>query len=361
MCNQLRSISVALAMATPCAGQSLARLQAEADSLAREWRQANALADLQDSLRKLGARAGRDTIRAGGLTILANPSPLPVAQAAARAWSEIERLYGPAAPSVTERPIVIEAIDPDTTVSSPPLGTVAQLRWNMSRPMMRQWLLNFVSDGAADPALRNWLGGPLLYDTAAAAHDAPSVYVELVTQPWGTVRRCFLGDIPACQVALTLGDTTAPLTRRYSVEERRSLVVDAYQGFFNHGSTQGDFHACAAGGDSACVHLLQGLPPGSLLRLLDYRARLSLVAFALQAGGSRAMGRLLAAPDQTVAARLAMASGLSVDSLTARWLRSIRAARPTPVSLPPWGAWLALGWIGVFATCGLRSSRWRVS
>jgi hypothetical protein len=58
-------------------------LRTRADSLAREWRQANALADLQDTLRLLRSRAGRDTIRVGALTILVNPTPLPVAQAAA--------------------------------------------------------------------------------------------------------------------------------------------------------------------------------------------------------------------------------------------------------------------------------------
>lgn len=361
MCSQLRSVVIALAMTTPCAGQSLTRLRTEVDSLAREWRQANALADLQDSLRTVSAHAGRDTIRVGGLTILVNPSPLPVADAAAHAWTEIERLYGPVAHAVTERAIEIQAIDPDTSIPPPPLGTALQVQWNLDSSMLSQWLLNYVSDRAADLALRSWLGGPLLYDTAAVIQEMPPVYVELVTQPWGTVRRCFLGNIPACQIALALGDTTALLTRRYSVEERRSFVVDTYQGFFNHGSTQGEFHACAAGGDSACLHLLQGLPPGSLLRLLDYRARLSLVAFALRRGGAGAMGRLLAAPEQSLAERLSLASGIGIDSLTARWMRTVRAARPTRVSLPPWGAWVALGWIGVFATCGLRSSRWRVS
>lgn len=361
MCNQLRCIAIAFVMATPCAGQTLGRLKAEADSLAREWRQANALADLQDSLRKVGARAGRDTIRAGALTILVNPSPLPVAQAAARTWPVIEHLYGPMAASVTDRNIIIEAIDPDTIVPPPPIGAAAQVRWNLGRPRLTQWLLNYVSAAAADRALRDWLGGPLLYDTAAAAAAAPHVYVDLVTRPWRILRRCFLGDTPSCRIALSVGDTTALLVDGYDAPERRSLVVDTYQGFFNHGSTERDFRACAAGGDSVCLQLLQGLEPGRLIRPLGYSARLSLVALALRAGGDGAMGRLLAAPERSMAGRLSDASGMDIDSLTARWLWSIRAARPTPVSLPPWGTWLALGWIGFFATCGLRSSRWRAS
>src|SRR5712692_3936298 len=79
-------------------------LQKKADSLLAEWRQAKAFADLQDSLRAAGERGGRDTIRVGALVYLVNRSPLPLAQAAAIAWPQIERFYGPAAQAFAQHP-----------------------------------------------------------------------------------------------------------------------------------------------------------------------------------------------------------------------------------------------------------------
>src|SRR5438094_10910 len=68
--------------------------------------------------------------------------------------------------------------------------------------------------------------------------------------------------------------------------------------------------------------------------------------------------QLVTAPSQ--AARSCFL-GVSVDSLVTLWRSEILAARPAPVTLPPWGPWAALGWTAVFAVCALRSSRWRVS
>jgi hypothetical protein len=106
-------IVLASLAARPAFGQD-AILRARSDSLLREWRQANALASLQDSLRHAARLAGRDTIRAGALLIVANPSQLPLAQAAARIWTSIERYYGTAARNFSRRPFLIQAVDPDT-------------------------------------------------------------------------------------------------------------------------------------------------------------------------------------------------------------------------------------------------------
>ena len=64
-------VIAALLLPLPLAGQRTAELQARADSLLHEWRQANVLAAVQDSLRAAASVAGRDTIRVGALMILA--------------------------------------------------------------------------------------------------------------------------------------------------------------------------------------------------------------------------------------------------------------------------------------------------
>lgn len=363
MCNRREGLVLiaSLAVVTPLGSQSVEVLRARADSLAREWRQAKALADLQDSLRLIGAGAGRDTIRLGALTILANRSPLPVSPAAAIAWPVIERLYGPAAQAVAGHPITIEAVDPDTGVTSANPRREATLRvdWDLDPPALAQRLLNAVSAGASDRRLQQWLGGLLLFDTAATRRAASLAYLELVTRPATTARRCYLGDLVACRAALSLEDTADLVPRWYDAAQRRTLAIRTYQGYLARVASQDDLRACAAGNDSTCLSLLETLPPGHLLAPLGYRARLVLLAVAVELGGPGAAGRLLETPERGVSARLSAAARVSIDSLLARWLSRVRAARPRPPSLPPSGPWIAVGWIGVFATCGLRSSRWR--
>src|SRR5437879_10698216 len=79
-------LPLGLACARGLIGQELPRLQARADSLAREWRHAAAVADAIDSLERARVFVGHDTIRVGALTIVTNASPLPLREAAVRAW-----------------------------------------------------------------------------------------------------------------------------------------------------------------------------------------------------------------------------------------------------------------------------------
>src|SRR5438552_3554840 len=225
-------LTVMMAM-TPgrLASQSVERLQVRADSLLREWRRANALADMVDSLNHARA-GGTDTISVGALRIVTIPSPDPVDQ------------------------------------------------WHPS------------------------------------------------------------------------------------AAERRALVSRSFAEYFSysdHGARKPALQSCRAGSDSACTELLRSLPAGVLPRPLTYDARAALVHVALRLGGREAYHRLVGTPGAPIADRLAGAAGVSVDSLVAQRRSEILAARPAPVTLPPWGPWAALGWTAVFAVCALRSSRWRVS
>src|SRR5258708_23948808 len=120
--------AVILTLCAPLAGQ-IPKLRARADSLLVEWQQAKQFADLQDSLRLARERGGRDTIRVGALVYLVNRSPLPLAQAAAIAWPQIERFYGPPSHAFAQRPFLIQAVDPDTNEDVPP-GQAIKITWN---------------------------------------------------------------------------------------------------------------------------------------------------------------------------------------------------------------------------------------
>src|SRR5207302_8533220 len=250
---------------------------------------------------------------------------------------------------------------PDTSVERPPWHNGTEIPWDQDVTSLTLLLLSTVPIAPADTALQGWLGGPVR-PLIHADLERADVYVRLVTAPSEASRRCLIGDIGACRDALDLfvgGDRVA---RWYpSARERRSLLKTFTPYYFDRGAQQPMLRACAEGSDSACTELLRSLPPGALPRPLTYDARAALVHIALRLGGREAYHRLVATPGAPIADRLAGAAGVSVDSLVAQWRSEILAARPAPVTVPPWGPRAALGWTAVFAVCPLRSSRWRVS
>ncbi len=350
--------AVLLLLGVPLDAQ-IPALQRKADSLLAEWQQAKAFADLQDSLRAAGERGGRDTIRAGALVYLVNQSPLPLAQAAAIAWPQIERFYGPAAQSFAQRPYLIQAVDPDTNETVPP-GRAIKILWNTEVQSLARALVAMADLSEMDAGLREWLGGPVVarFDSGAAR---AVVYVQLVTAPSVAVQRCYAGDRAACADALALSDMTDAATRWYGPEERRALIATQYGSFLRWKGHAQAVSACEGGNDSTCLDLLRSLPPGALIQPLDYQSRITLLETAVRLGGPGTFQRLFAAPAGPMGQRLAAAAQVSADSIIGRWRSDVLAARPVPVPLPPWGSWVALGWIIVFATCGARSSRWRVN
>ncbi|PYO13559.1 MAG: hypothetical protein DMD31_12695 [Gemmatimonadetes bacterium] len=345
-------------------GQDVPRLQARADSLVREWRRASALADMVDSLDHARAAGGTDTISVGALRIVTNPSPARLREAASRAWPVIDSLYGTEARQLAQRPYLIAPYDPDTTSPKPTLRGAIQVPWDQDVTSLAMILVTNVPIGQPDAALHNWLGG-LVVPIVRPEQARAAVYVQLVTAPSQAARSCFLGVMNDCRNALGLAESPDPLRQWYpSVGERRALVVRAfaeYFGYLDHGARKPTLQSCGAGSDAACTELLRSLPPGVLPRPLTYDARAALVHIALRLGGREAYHRLIATPALPIPQRLAGAAGVSVDSLVSLWRAEILAARPAPVTVPPWGPWVALGWTAVFAVCALRSSRWRVS
>lgn len=363
MCSRRWALVVLLATVPPpltAQDTALVRLRARADSLAREWRQASAIADLVDSLERERAGAGRDTIAVGALRIVTNPSPLPVREAAIRAWAVLDGLYGTAAQSLTRQPYFIRAVDPDTTEPRSVLHVGMAVPWDLDVEKLTLLLIANVPIPRPDPALGDWLSGSVR-PSARPDRDLAAVYVLLVTAPSQAARSCFLGELDGCRDALDLGTSADPLERWYpSPAERRALVMRSFADYFNHGATERAFRICAERNDASCTDLLRSLPRGTLPRPLGYGAQATIVQSALRLGGRDAYRRLLADPAAPIADRLAAAAGIPLDSLLARWRAEVVASRPAPVALPTWAFVVAMGWMAVFATCGMRSSRWRV-
>src|SRR5438093_1612454 len=220
----------------------------------------------------------------------------------------------------------------------------------------------------ADSLLREWRRASAVADMvdslnharAAGGTDTISVgALRIVTNPSpARLREAAARAWPVIddgRNALALGESPDPLQQWYpSAGERRALVFRSfaeYFGYSDHGARKPTLQLCGAGSDSACTELLRSLPPGVLPRPLTYDAHAALVHIALRLGGREAYHRLVATPGAPIADRLAGAAGVSVDSLVAQWRSEILTARPTPVTLPPWGPRAALGWTAVFAVC----------
>jgi hypothetical protein len=362
MCRTLLLSVTSAVLASNLSGQdtTAARLRRRADSLAAEWRRAEALATVADSFERERASVGRDTIIAGELRIVANPSPLPLAAAAARAWPVLDSLYGTSAHQLARRPYFIRAYDPDTTITRSALRVGFEVPWDLGVDRLTDFLLANVPIEPPDRRLADWLGEPIR-PIRRPEHDRARVYVRLVTAPSEVARVCFLGDIDRCTTALDLVDTVDAFLQWYpSASERRHVLQVGFSDYFARAASEATWHACVRGSDTACVALLRSLPAGSIPRILDSDARRLLIHVALQIGGREAYGRLLADSNASPSERLAGAAGVPADTIVARWRAAIIASRPKPVTLPSWGLLAALGWTIVLAVCGMRSSRWRV-
>lgn len=365
----LFAVAVAASAACPrgltaqrdAAGGGLEPLRARADSLAREWRRAHALAEALDSLALTRTPEGRDTIRVGALRIITNPSPLPLAQAAARAWPVLDSFYGDEAQALAHRPYFIVPVDPDSTSpgeSRRPPGSLA-VHWDVDLRFLTDLLVTRAPLPAPDSRLERWLGGsptPILQPRRARA----DVYVQLVTAYSTAARRCYLGDITSCRVAFSLLDSPDVALRWYATADERRAIVTRYLADMARGTTERAFRDCTGGDDAACTELLQTQPPEGLPQPLTTNARVTLVDLVLRLGGRDAYHRLVADSTVAIPARLATAARLPLDSVLRTWRTEILAARPPQVVLTGARLPTALVWALIFAALALGSSRWRV-
>ena len=336
-------------------------LRRRADSLASEWRRADVLARVADSLERERATGGRDTIAVGALRIIANRSPLPLREAATRAWVVVDSLYGPAAQRLADRPYFILAVDPDTAARRPVLRVGFEVVWNLGVEDLTNLLLANIPLAPPDRELETWLGAPLR-PRLESTRDFARLYIRLVTAPSQSARLCFLGDIPSCGSVLDLGESDSSYLQWYaSPAERRAVLLRSFADYFNRPATAATWRECTGGNDADCLQLLRTLPRGSIPPPLGTDAHRLLAHVALRIGGRDAYGRLLADSSVALGERLAAAAGVRLDTLVLRWRAEVLAARPAVVTLPSWGVPVALGWIVLLVGCGLRSSRWRVA
>ena len=341
-------------------GQEANGLRGRADSLALAWDRARLLAELKDSVRRGGLPPNLERVEAGALTILSDPSRLPLGAAARDAWHQLDAFYGTAAATLAGRPLVLRVLTAKQT-RQPGRGE----RWvlatdDLDAAELTALLVRNAPLARPDAALQSWLAAPLV-PPRDTARERATVYVDLVTSRASISRRCFDGDLAACSVALGLSPTDRPVQDWWSAADRRALIPDLLGDYYLVEPARRSTHAACVrhGVDSACIRILESVPPAALPRPLGPQARITLVQLALERGGRESYSRLLADSLAGLADRFAAASGMTPDALITAWHRGIIASRPTRVTLPWLTAFVVLGWTLVFVTSALSSSRWR--
>ncbi len=334
-------------------------LQARADSLARLWGEANALADLADSLAH-GALPGRlDTLRVGSLVILSNRSRLPLKEAAELAWPRIDSMYGSRAEELRQHPYLIRAINPDSQFKAyNSWGTLVP--WDKSAKEMADLLYIYVPALQPDKAFQDWAGTAFRPTTRGLQSELEQSYVALVTSHFSIGRDCFTGSLESCRSLLSLDRPRDPLKLYRTPAERQEAIRGV--GFaYNESEQLAAIKPCINGDDQSCLEMFGQVDPSRLPAPVAPITRLTLARIALDLGGREAYARLTADSTTPIDQRLARAAGIPLDSLLSVWQSSVIASRPRSVELPAYGPVVALGWFLLFGILALRSSRWRVA
>jgi hypothetical protein len=209
--------------------------------------------------------------------------------------------------------------------------------------------------------LRTWIG----HASLTPPLDWPWIYRELASTPSKAVEGCYQGDLPMCWGAFGLSETEDGWLGWYSPEERRLLV----EGSFPNSRFRERYqlplrkrdllrHGCVElEADAACIELLSewaGRIP------LQTQARASLVAEALIQGGEGAFSRLLADPEAPIKDRLIYTSGLSEETLIARWREKALDAEPSVQADLIRAPFSLLFWLLLLLFFAARSTAWRL-
>lgn len=357
--------------ASAAARQTDAELRARLDSLLPLLEEARAAADAQararEARRLAQSAVATDTIAVGPLRVIAREGQ---AELAAELFGAVwEREYAPfvAAPR--------RAGDAWFTFAWPAAGaeltvaggtTVHRVELGAWRPRgaveeaVRQQIAALLGAELAGTPLAHWMAGWI-----RAPRDVEATYRLAATTGAASMRDCLAGSAARCWDALAadLADDPDPLDDWYAPEERVAMARDLLARW-PRGSSAPDPRglACAERDsledcDATLADRFHSLGPLAPTARGDLRA--NLVWLALRAGGEGAWARLTSDPNASAGDALRAASGLDSPELASLWREELVRHRPTPLGVLDPSLFLALLWIGLFATLAARSTRWR--
>jgi hypothetical protein len=331
-------------------------------------------AAINDSLSAARAENRRilppDSIRAGALRLLYKQGNLGpelvglLATAADRASKTADSTFGDDLPNFTlHRPIGVVAIPGRWSV-----GTFVRLDIEsggsrsvlIHPPVTERKLEDGITDLTGTMATAGWAKpvAVALWDGAwvpprhSTHEEWEEAAINLATSPAAVARSCYTGSVAACDAALGLTPSKDPLTDWYTPDDWRVLVgswhppKDAFE-------LLKDRTLCVENRDNtACERAARAHP---VPIPLAYSTRATLLATALEIGGRHAYHRLINTTGAPIDG-LAVAAGVSPDSLVRVWRMRVLAATPRSSAPTIPEAALFAGWCALF---GIASTRRR--
>ncbi|MHB1312842.1 MAG: hypothetical protein ACYC3L_12570 [Gemmatimonadaceae bacterium] len=240
-------------------------------------------------------------------------------------------------------------------------------RWPLTGAELQASVLTLVERTGArrvpDP-LASWLNRQL---PLRAQPDAfwTDLYRALATDDASITRRCTAGDGAACRMAFAVDSLPADrIAAWYDDSDLPKLVGAASNGYvysqLMHAFSTEEREDCSVNGHvEMCRRMLAALSPDAFGIPVPSPARASLAQLALEVGGAGSLSRMRDASAVSVAAQLAAAARMPIDSLIGRWQQRLMASRPRS-PLP--GAGFVLASMACVVVCGAwaaRSEPWK--
>jgi hypothetical protein len=364
-----RGALLASILVAPCLGaQSTQAYRRRLDSLEAIWRVARAEQIAADA-RRAGVVA-RDTVRVGPLSILADSEYVSLARASAAAvLPTLKQAFGRSTARLTRHPFVMRAERNDSGVVIRPGSAVTDSTGRLylrshdiaaTDAMANVWRQKAeqVMDGELPPELRGWLR-VVIPATPASQQTWIEARGYLVTAPSHAARECVTGDFSRCAQVLEVVPVDDPVMAYYDMAERRRLIEQARS--LLRTADAALYESCtSAGTQTACDSLIRLIPTDAFPTPVQSPVRLSFLQYVLAAGGDGAYDRLVDTPGN-VAARVAAAGRMPVDSLVAGWHQRVINAGGGSTTMTVQTALSALAWATLLGALALRSSRWRVA
>jgi hypothetical protein len=350
-----------------------AAYRARLDTLLPLWRNAAAGAAKAERVRQHLTAAAVSEYK--GLRFIADSAArLRVTAAAATVWPMIEETFGSDASTLIDHSILVE--QRWNRLNSGDSGLVLNIgrlkdgvpQWRYSASVTdstssAEQLVGVLQVAAVQPLfdsldapLRAWLGQPLRAG-GERERDLEAVFVALATWSAPIAQQCIAGELRGCRKVLGLTEADDPVVETMTAKRRHELVRSHSRALRVPGA-EVEWDRCVRGHDDAsCTRRLRTLSADQLR--LSKLGQSSLVHFALAQGGADAHARLRSTASLPLDARLAAASGTSVDSLVMAWRTHVMSAQPSPLTLTPSAAVTAILYILGCGALAMRSSRWR--
>lgn len=323
-----------------------------------------------------------DTLHIGQLTVIAPTEQTDRAQAVfERVWSEHFEALGHS-PGLSNTVFVFQWDDEKVPIytdgSRMPLEYDSWVRPDAIEIDIRMAISSAMAFdlGASDSQIARWVGGNPLREIVMTG-----VYLRWVTTPSIVTRACLEGGVDSCLSAMGLGiggqlgssdEPWGPAARpvadywqRFSIEQMRLWYtpVERQALIGSTGPLPSGFReawdSCVDHDDfQACDRLLRDnfgnlVPAGGF-------ARTSLLALAIELGGSGAWERVIEDRTMTPEQVLEYTAGMPIRGLAEHWQARLVEARPVMYgSIVPNGV-LAILWSLLFVALAMRSTRWRL-